>query len=115
STEVEDDAVLLVDLADHVAQLRADDSLERSRLGAHDVDLHLAGAERRGHLETDEARAEHHGPTALACGGHDPSAVGPGAERVGARVGREGPRGAPASISAPSRTGVAPVASSTAP
>ena len=65
--EMEDDAVLFVQFADEVADFTAEDALHRPPLGGHDMDLQLAGAQGRGGLEPDEARAHHDGvPRLLA-------------------------------------------------
>ena len=56
---VEDDAVLLVDRLDHVAELGSQHALERSRLRTDDVHLEPALAQRGRRLEPDEARADH--------------------------------------------------------
>ena len=57
--EVEAHAVLLVQSADERAELVAEDARERHRLGRDHVDLEAARAQRRRHLEADEARADH--------------------------------------------------------
>ena len=45
--------------AHEVAHVGAEDALHRPRLGRNDMDLDLAGAQRRRDLEPDEARADH--------------------------------------------------------
>ena len=62
---MEDDAVLLVERADEVAELRPQHPLQRPRLGRDDVHLELARAQRGRDLEPDEARADHHGALRL--------------------------------------------------
>ena len=53
-----------------------EDALEGTRLGRHDVDLEITGAQRCGDLEADEARAEHDRAARLLGGGDDGAAVG---------------------------------------
>ena len=62
--EVEDDAVLLVQLAHEVAELRAQHALHRALFRRHDVHLDAARAQRGGDLEADEARPHHDGALA---------------------------------------------------
>ena len=57
--EVEDDAVLLVQRANEIAQLRPEHALHRPRFRRHDVDLDIARTQRRRDFEPDEARADH--------------------------------------------------------
>ena len=65
--EMEDDAVLLVQRAHEVAELRPEDALQRPLLGRDDMDLELARAQRGRDLEADEARADHDGAARAAC------------------------------------------------
>ena len=60
--EMEDHAVLLMQRAHEVAHLRAEDTLHRPLLGRHDMNLDVAGAQRRRGLQPDEARADHDRP-----------------------------------------------------
>ena len=58
---MEDDAVLLVERADEVADLATEHALQRHAVGRDDVHLELARAQRGRDLEPDEARADHDG------------------------------------------------------
>ena len=60
SAQMEDDAVLLVELPDEPADLRPHDALERLVLRRDDMDVDAARAQRRRDLEADEARADDH-------------------------------------------------------
>ena len=65
---MKDDAVLFVNAANDAADLRSHDARERLGLRRDDVHVELAGAERRGDFQADEARADDdHG-----CGGRGP-------------------------------------------
>ena len=83
--EVEDDAVLLVQRAHEVAERGAEDALQRPRLGRDDVHLEVARAQRRGHLEADEARADDDGALRAPRPRDDRAAVGERAQRVDVR------------------------------
>ena len=74
--KMEHDAVLLVQRLDEFAEIAPHDALQRRRLGGDDVDraIRVASAERRGHLETDEAGAEHD-DLLCSAGGRDQSAA----------------------------------------
>src|SRR6185437_3295706 len=61
--QMEDDAMLLVDGLNESAELRPKDLFHGSILGRDDMDLEIAGAQRRRHFETDEARSQNqHAP-----------------------------------------------------
>ena len=79
---MEDDAVLLVQRADEIAELRSEHAFERALLRRDDMHLDVARAQRRRGFEADEARADHH----RALGGFrlrdDGAAVGERAQRV---------------------------------
>ena len=57
-TKMKDDAVLLVQRANEIAELRPEHALHRPRFRRHDMDLDIAGAQRRRRFEPDEARAD---------------------------------------------------------
>ena len=74
--EVEDDSVLLVEFADEVAGLGAEDPFEGSRVRGDDVDLEAALAQRGGDFQPDEACADDDHSPSRAGGGDDRAAVG---------------------------------------
>ena len=85
------DAVLAVQLGEHLAHLRAEHAEQRQlgRLEHHDVGARLAGG--GGDLEADPTGADDDQPLALPEGGPDPVGVGMGAQgqrRVRARDGQ---------------------------
>ena len=84
--EMEDDAVLLVQRAHEVAELGAEDALHRPRLGRDHMHLDVAGAQRRGDLEADEARADHDRALGVLRIGDDGAAVGERAQRMHMRL-----------------------------
>src|SRR5205807_2650290 len=57
--EMEDDAMLLVQLADEIAHLDPEDALHRALFRRYHVDLDAADAQRRRRFEANEARADH--------------------------------------------------------
>ena len=59
SPQMKHDAMLLVQRANEIAQLRPKHALHRPLLRRHDMDLDVARAQRRRRLEPDEARADH--------------------------------------------------------
>ena len=87
---MEDDAVLFVQFADEVAEFTAEDAFHRPPLGGHDMDLQLAGAQGRGGLEPDEARAHHDGVPRLLCVRDDRACVAERAQHVDMRLARAG-------------------------
>ena len=97
------DAVLLVQRADEIAELRPEHALQRPRFRRHDMHFELAGAQRRRHFEPDEARADHDHALRAFGVGDDGAAVGERAQRMNMRQIGAGNG---------SRTGSAPVASS---
>ena len=56
---MEDDAVLLVQRADEIAQLRPQNALQRPLVRRDHVDFDSARAKRGGDLKPDEAGAQH--------------------------------------------------------
>ena len=58
-TEMELDSMLLMQRANEVSHLRAEDTLHRPPVGRDHVDFDLAMAQGGRDLETDEARPEH--------------------------------------------------------
>ena len=100
---MEDDAVLFMQGAHEVAHLRSEHALHRPLLRGHDMDLDVAGAQRRRDLEPDEARADHNrAPRAF---GQSMMARQSASERSVCTCGWSAP-------GIGSRTGSAPVASS---
>ena len=59
--EMEADAMLLMQRANELPHVMAEDALHRNRLRRGDMDLDLARPQRRCNLKPDEARAEHQG------------------------------------------------------
>ncbi len=59
-SEVEHDAMLLMDRADERSKLGAEHARHRDRLRTDDMHLEAAGAQRRRGFEADEARADDH-------------------------------------------------------
>ena len=57
--EMENDAMLFMQRADDVAELRAHHVLQRARLRRDHMDLEPAGAQRRRDFQPDEAGADH--------------------------------------------------------
>ena len=58
--EMEGDAMLFVDRADERSELGAKHARHRDRIGTDDMNVDIAGAQRRGDFKTDEARADDH-------------------------------------------------------
>ena len=52
--------MLLMQLAKEVPDFRPQDPLHRDRLGRDHMHVEVPRAKRRGHLQADEARADHH-------------------------------------------------------
>ena len=84
--EVENDAVLLMQGADEVAHLRAQDPLHRPFVRRHDMNFDVAGAQGRGNLEADEAGAQHDGAARGLGVLDDRPAIGERAQRVDMRL-----------------------------
>ena len=80
--QMEDHAMLLVQLADEVAHLRPEHAFERTLLGRDHMHLELARAQRGRDFEADEARADHHRAFGAVGGLDDRAAVGERAQRV---------------------------------
>ena len=79
------DAVLLVQRAHEIAELRPEHAFERALLRRHHMHLDLARAQRGGDLQPDEARADHHRALGLLRLRDDGAAVGERAQRVHVR------------------------------
>src|SRR5207253_2936012 len=73
--KMKDDAMRFVNGAHELAELGTHHALERLLLRRDDVDAQAAGAERCGHLQTDEARAHHDDPRRLLCALNNRAAV----------------------------------------
>jgi hypothetical protein len=82
---MEDDAVLLVQAAHEVAELGTEDALHRSLVRRDDVHLETARAQRGGHFEADEARAEDDGTARRRGASDDRATVAQGSQRVHVR------------------------------
>src|SRR6185437_15137340 len=80
-TEMEHDAVRLVQLPDEIAEHRPEGACERTILRGDDVHLHPALTQRRGTLESDKARADDHGTAPGFETADDPAAVRERAQR----------------------------------
>ena len=76
AAKMKDDAVFFVNAANDTADLRSHDARERLGLRRDDVHVELAGAERRGNFQTDEARADDHDGCGGCCPRDDRPAVG---------------------------------------
>ena len=79
---MEYDPVVFVELLNEVAEPGPEHTLERTRSRRDDVNVDAPVAQRGGHLETDEARPEHHRPASRLRGLDDSLAIGEGAEIV---------------------------------
>jgi hypothetical protein len=75
-------ATLLVQAAHEIGERGTEHPLHRPLFRRHHVHLDLACAQRRGSLETDEARADHHRAARALCGRYDGAAIGERAQRV---------------------------------
>ena len=85
--------MLLVHLADEGAELGAHDPAERHRVGADHVHLEIARAQRSGHLQADEAGADHDRAPGGLRSGDDGAAVAERAQIVHVRqIARRGGR-----------------------
>ena len=73
---MEDYAVFLVQSANEVAHLWAENALHRPRLGRDHVNVKPSRPQGGGNLEPDEARADHHGAACRFGAFDDGSAIG---------------------------------------
>ena len=80
--EMERHSVLLVELADEIADIRPEDVFHRDRVRCDHVRIDIARAQRRRHLEADEARANHYRPLRNECLRDKGAAVGERAQVV---------------------------------
>src|SRR5579863_6683838 len=83
--EVEDDAVLLVQLADEVAELRAEHTFHRPHLRRRHVDLDIARAQGSRSLEPNEAGTDDQRPPRAFGAFDDCPAIGERAQRMDVR------------------------------
>ena len=77
--------MLLVQAANEIAHLAAEDALHRPLLGRHDVYLDATRTQRGSNLEPDKARAHHDGSTRRLRALDDRAAIGERAQRVDVR------------------------------
>ena len=82
---MKDDAVLLVERAHEIAELGAENALQRPRFRRDDMDLDAARAQRRRDFEPDEARADDDRAARASSRRDDGAAVGERAQRVDMR------------------------------
>ena len=83
--QMEADPSFLVHLLDELAQPGAQHTFERHPVATHDIHFEVAGSQRCGHLEPDEARADNDGATRCPSRPNDAARVSQRAQREDVR------------------------------